>query len=161
VLATSPGFSVSTIPQNWTCTFDSLLTGPERGFVVNDSWEEDSGVVTNLYQSEISEEVQYDAGTGCFAGVGTNNSGYLPANVFTTDTHGAPTGILTSPGVIVARQTSKFKDNRSGSADIPMKNSGYVIARICILVPPSSFMLTTGKVGGATTANGIASAAGV
>lgn len=159
-LASSGGFSVSAIPENYTDTFLSLLTGANRGFVVQDGWSSDSGVFADLDQTEISEEVQYAAGTGCFAGVGKNNSGYLPGNILTPDTHSTPVALLTSPGSIIANQTCKFKDNRSGSVDIPMKNSGFKVGRFCMDMPVIGRQLSTVKLGASTTANGIASNAG-
>lgn len=162
VIARSPGFSVSSVPQNYTDTFDSLLTGARRGFVVQDGWESDSGVFGDLDETEISEEVEVTTANGCFAGMGGSVSGYLPGNVLTKDTHSTPTAALTSPGVRIAQQTCKFKDKRSGAADIPMKDSGFRLTRTVfrfLMIGP--LRITTEKVGAATTANGVPSAAGV
>jgi hypothetical protein len=41
-LATSNAFSVSAIPQNFSITFNSLITGARRGIRVNNHWESDS-----------------------------------------------------------------------------------------------------------------------
>ena len=105
--------------------------------------------------------VQPTTATGCFVGVPPSNSGYLPANSAPlTDTHGTPVSILTSPGVRVANQTFMFKDNRSGSVNIPMRNSGFSLARTVTQTAPGSLQITTDKHGASVTANGIASAAG-
>ena len=68
VLASSAGFSVSSIPQNWSMSFKSSVTGQRRGFVVNDRWESDSRNKADLDMAEISEQVQYGAGHGSLAG---------------------------------------------------------------------------------------------
>jgi hypothetical protein len=166
-LATSNGFSVSAIPRDYTDAFKSLLTGARRGFIVQDGWKSDStsGSISDLDGAEISEMVEYQLpGTGCFtAALPGQNSHYLPANSLTTDTHSRSTSELTGPGTLVANQTCKFNDNRSGSTDIPMQNSGYVLTRTVGLKSGSTtaLQITTSKVGTATSAKGVASAAGV
>lgn len=161
LMARSAPFSVAAIPQNWTITFDSMRTGADRGIVVNDAWESDSGVVADLDEAEISEEVQNDPGTGIFARIRLSTSGFLPADVFSSDSHGSPTAGITGPGSIVLRQTSQFNDRRSGSTNIPMKNSGYSIRHVAFRLPVSgTLMFMSSKVGAAVTANGVASGAG-
>jgi hypothetical protein len=160
-LATSGGFSVSSIPQNYTDTFFELITGDSRGFVVQDGWSPDSGgPLSDLDKTEISELVEYGAGTGCFAGGTGRNSLYLPGNVLSKDSHSWPVSELTSPGTLVAAQVCQFKDNRSGSSDIPMTKSGYKVTRRNALKSAGKFALTTSKVGSAATAKGVSSAAG-
>jgi hypothetical protein len=165
-LATSNGFSVSAIPRDYSDTFVSLLTGAKRGFIVQDGWKSDSSTksISDLDGAEISEMVEYHLpGTGCFkAATPGHNSSYLPADSLSTDTHSRSTSELTGPGTLVANQTCKFKDNRSGSTDIPMQNSGYVLTRAVDFKPGSTtaLQITTSKVGTATSAKGIASDAG-
>jgi hypothetical protein len=159
-LSASGGFSVSSIPQNWTCTFDSLVTGTSRGFVVNDRWESDSGVVADLDQTEISELVEVTSSTGTFAGTGKRNSGYLAGDSFTQDTHGTPVSILKGPGKRIAQQTSMFKDKRAGANDIPVKNSGYTVIRDVTDTGGGKLQIETDKRGASTTANGVTSDAG-
>jgi hypothetical protein len=156
------GFSVSAIPQNYSDTFVSLVTGPKRGFVVQDGWESDSGVFGDLDQTEISEQVEVTSATGCFAGVGKSNSGYLPGNVLSQDTHSSPVAPMTKAGDRVATQTCMFKDKRSGSNDIAMTKSGYSLVRH---VRPKGgtgpgFEFQMIKTGAKVTANGISSDAG-
>ena len=122
-LAESGAFSVSSIPQNYTDTFVSLVTGVSRGFVVQDGWSSDSGTFGDLDQTEISEQVAYGAGTGCFTGGVGSNSGYLPGNSLTSDTHSWSVADLTSAGKLTAKQACMFKDNRTGSTDIAMTRS--------------------------------------
>ena len=169
LMARSAAFSVAAIPRNWSISFNSLRTGANRGVIVNDSWASDSGVVADLNETEISEEVQSVATTGIFAGSTLSTSGFLPGDTFTTDTHGTTTAALTGPGEITLNQTSQFNDKRSGSSNIPMTNSGYRILhrafRPSIVLPivgpvVGPLMFLTSKAGAAVTANGVASAAG-
>jgi peptidoglycan hydrolase-like protein with peptidoglycan-binding domain len=159
-IASSLGFSVSAIPQNYSETFDSLLTGDKRGFVVQDGWESDSGVVADLDSTQISEEVQPVSAGGCFTTNPSDTSSYLAGNIFTQDSHSSPTAMLTGPGSRIANQTCKFKDNRSGAVDIPMTNSGYLLTRTVTQKAPSKLEHTMFKFGANVTANGITSAAG-
>jgi hypothetical protein len=161
VLARSNPFAVAAIPQNWTISKVSELTGPRRGLVVQDGWESDSGSVADLNETEISERVEQTSASGVLAGLGALNSGYLAGDQFTRDTHGTPAAALTGHGVRIAAQTSMFKDHRTGAADIPMTNSGYTLSRFTLTFGPGSgWWLMTVKVGAATTARGITSAAG-
>ncbi|MBA3746429.1 MAG: hypothetical protein H0W96_02930, partial [Solirubrobacterales bacterium] len=134
--------------------------GNRRGFVVQDGWESDSGRFKDLDKTEISELVEQTLATGCFVGLGATNSGYLPGNVLTKDSHSSATSTLTSTGRRDAQQTCMFKDNRSGSVDIPMTNSGYELVRIVTANPKGGFDFHITKKGKATTAKGVASAAG-
>jgi len=163
-LAVSNLFTVSSIPQNYSDTFVSLLTGARRGIVVQDGWESDSGTFADLDETEISERVEHKASSGCLAGFASGNSGYEPGNVLTTDTHSVGTASLTGAGHVFTHQTCMFKDHRTGAADIPMTRSGFHLTRD--VVPPlipifGTITITTSKVGAAATAKGIASAAGV
>lgn len=158
-IARSAPFSVSAVPQFYTDTFSSELTGTDRGFVVQDGWESDSGAIGDLDQADISEQVEVTTSTGCFAGVPGGVSSYLPADTPTLDTHRTATALLTSPGRRITEQTSMFRDKRSGAVDIPMRNSGFELDRRC----PSAgggFRLITTKKGKATTANGVPSGQG-
>ncbi|HEU4793592.1 MAG TPA: hypothetical protein VFS96_08035 [Nitrolancea sp.] len=162
-VAQSNGFSVSAIPQDFSVSFHSLITGGFRGIRVNNSWQSDSGNVADLDEAERSEQVQYGAGSGVLAGAGAaaGNSGYLPAhNPPLVDNHGANTAVLTGVGSITAEQTFIFKDKRTGASDIPMRNSGFRISRVVTQPAPGSLEITTSKVGTATSAKGFASAAG-
>lgn len=159
-LATSGAFSVSSIPQNYSDTFVRLVTGPRRGVVVQDGWESDSGVVADLNQTEIAEQVEVTSATGCFSGLGKINSGYLPGDAFSQDTHSSSVAALTKAGNKVAQQTCMFKDKRAGSTDIPMTRSGYRIVRDVRAKGGGGLEFQITKSGAATAANGIASAAG-
>jgi len=163
LLASSSGFSVSSIPQNFSVSFHSQISTPTmRGLRVNNHWESDSGNVADLDEAERSEQVQYGAATGIWAGVvGGNNSGYLPANSPPlVDSHGTPLARFTGSGSRIAEQTFTFNDKRTGAADIPATKSGFRLTRIAITAPFLGIMFTVDKRGAATSANGFASAAG-
>jgi hypothetical protein len=161
--AQSNGFSVAAIPIKWTDTFVRALGGGQRGFVVQDGWQSDSGNIADLGDIAIRERVQYLTKTGIFAHIGTSNSGYIgPATSFTTDTHGVALAAITAAphtGVLMAAQTSEFLDYRTGALNIPLQNSGYLITKRVYKVGHKVYIQTT-KVGKAETALGISSAAG-
>jgi hypothetical protein len=161
VLARSNPFAVAAIPQNYSDTKVSELTGARRGLVVQDGWESDSGVFADLDETEISERVEETSASGVLAGLTPVNSGYLPGDKLTQDTHSTPASVLTGPGERIVAQTCMFKDHRTGTTDIPMTNSGYTLTRSCITFGAGTgwFLITT-KVGAATTAKGISSQAG-
>ncbi|HSE19278.1 MAG TPA: hypothetical protein VLB46_19610 [Pyrinomonadaceae bacterium] len=157
---TSNGFSVAAIPENWTQTFNSLITGASRGIRVNDMWVSDSGVIADLDAVEIAEEVDVASETGVFVGLGGGtNSSYLTATSFTVDSHSTPVSRITGTGFQRLDQTSKFLDRRTGVTDIPMTNTGYNIDRDAVQ-GTGMVTFTTSKGGAAVTANGIASGAG-
>ena len=163
VLASSGGFSVSSIPQNFYVTFNSQISTPTmRGLQVNNHWLSDSGNVADLDQAERTERVQYGAATGIWSGVvGGNNSGYLPANnPPLVDSHGTPLARLTGPGSRIAEQTFTFNDKRTGAVDIPATNSGFRLTRTAVTNPAGRIEFTVDKRGATTSANGFASAAG-
>ena len=160
-IARSAPFSVSAVPQFYTDAFVNDLAGANRGVVVQDGWESDSGNVADLDQADISEQVEVTTATGCFAAGGGlgNVSGYLPANAFTQDSHSWGRAALTAAGHRVAQQTCMFRDKRTGVADIPMRDSGYVLDRRNVPAGPG-FRFFISKIGTATTANGVPSGAG-
>jgi len=160
VLASSTMFTVAAIPLDWNDVLLRPLTGARRGIVVQDSWKSDSGTVADLNETEIAEEVEITTASGCFSGLGGVTSGFLPGDAFSTDTHSSPTSALTSAGVRVAQQTSKFNDRRTGATNVPMPTSGMRITRTVRATAPSAFEIETTKIAAATTANGVASAAG-
>ena len=163
VVARSEPFSVSSIPTHFTDVFHSLVNTSTRiGIKVQDGWSSDSGTFGDLDQTEISEQVQYTGGTGVFAGTTSgNNSGYLSGISLTQDTHSSAKSTLTGPGYLLAQQTSIFKDNRTGAADIPMNKSGYHVHRFVTRIPLLGWIrFRVHKLGTATIANGFSSTAG-
>ncbi|MES9991923.1 MAG: hypothetical protein ABW098_08220 [Candidatus Thiodiazotropha sp.] len=173
-MATSNAFSVSAIPQNWSMAFSclipnagcaSMLPGNRRGFKVQDSWESDSGVVSDLNETAISEIVEVKDSGGSLSGAGLQTSAFLPGNLFSTDEHSVPAH--SSTGYSVLSQVSKFNDRRSSATDIPMKNSGYRIGHFILPIAGSGFLgffadyeITTIKFGSRQTAGGVTSNAG-
>ena len=165
-LATSNAFSVSSVPEDMVITFVRLVTGGSRGIVVRHTWSSDSGVVADLDQTDVSEQVEIDRRGGSLASIGLTTSGYLGTGTTSlTDTHSIPA--LSSSGFFVAKQTEMFKDQRTGAVDIPMKNSGYRLGHFITAIPGTGFLgigvsfeATAMKFGFANTANGIRSDAG-
>jgi outer membrane protein OmpA-like peptidoglycan-associated protein len=159
VLASSKGFSVSAIPQNFSFTFSGLITRPfERGILVNEHWESDSGVLSDLDEAEVAERVEITTDTGACKGVGQRSGCYAPAFTIlgSADEHSFP--IIKSECTRIVNQTHMFKDHRAGAADVPMTNSGFLITRILEKKPRSGaffpdFQITTKKEGATTTAN--------
>jgi hypothetical protein len=153
----STGFSVAAIPQNYTDTFVSLINdGTNVGIKVKDTWESDSGNVADLDQAMLSEQVQ-----GTIPG---GTSGYLPANMFSTDSQTINSAaVKAGPAqTFTFMQVNIFRDLRTGSTNIPMTNSGYIITQRISKDPANmKFTLETIKKGADTTANGYSSKAGV
>jgi hypothetical protein len=167
VVGASNAFSVAAIPENMRLVNRTALTGARRGFAVRQSWKSDSGVVGDLDQAQISEQVEQVSATGIFSGLGSSTSGYIAADTgLLTDTHGTPTSALTAAGTRRANQTEMFLDNRTGVADIPMRASGFIINRAAFTpaphpgAPAPALRFTTSKAGAPVTANGVASSAG-
>ena len=153
----SGGFSVAAIPQNFSDTFLALINdGTNVGIKVKDTWESDSGVLADLDQAMLSEQVQ-----GTIPG---GTSGYLPANMFSTDSHTiSSAAVKAGPAqTFTFMQVNIFRDLRTGSTNIPMTNSGYIITQRIFKDPANmKFTLETIKKGADTTANGFSSKAGV
>jgi hypothetical protein len=167
VLASTAGFSVSSIPENMSVTLSSTSPpgpcGPAvpncRGFIVNYAWKSDSGTKADLDQAEISERVE-STGTGVFAKTTTNTSCYLSATGGLTDSHQVGADGLNSSGSLTLKQTEMFKDKRSGASDIPVTNSGFLITHVVDPIPGSctfgffcDFQVTSSKIGADTVAN--------
>ena len=161
-LASSSAFAVCAVPTDWTDTLVGPVTGAKRGIKVQDGWSSDgSGTIAELDATEISEQVQYVGGTGCFAGITSgSNSGYLPGNSLTQDTHSTPVSLLTSAGHISADQVSTFNEKRTGATNIAMANSGMRVSRDVRAKAGGGLEIETGKQGAAVTARGFSSAAG-
>ena len=169
LLARSAGFSVAAIPQNFSITFNSELSGARRGIVVNNHWTSDSGNVADLDEVTRSEQVEYGASSGILAGYSGMNSGFLPAHSPpTTDTHS--TGVATwlnkpaaGIGIIgqaVADQVFIFNDRRTGASNIPVTRSGFRLSRMVVQGPFAHRSFGITKAGAAAEANTHRSAAG-
>jgi outer membrane protein OmpA-like peptidoglycan-associated protein len=155
VLASSPGFSVSSIPQNLSIAFSGLVTGPSRGFTNSYAWQSDSGVQADLDQAEQSERVQA-VQTGCLSGSHTTTSCYISSILGQTDTHSVPASRCS--GTQTNNQSFMFKDKRSGATNIPMTNSGFITRHVITPIPGTGifgffqdFMVISSKTGAATS----------
>ncbi|MGE3110050.1 MAG: hypothetical protein AB7G11_12560 [Phycisphaerales bacterium] len=129
--AESNGFSVCAHPINFNDTLNSDIDEAARvGFRVNDTWESDSGRVADLDKAEISEIVAYTrSDSPPFAALGSpvNNSGYLAADSFSTDSHTIGRPPAGPAGITTRDQLSIFKCKRCGANDKPQPNSGLQI----------------------------------
>lgn len=164
-IASSQGFSVAAIPEDFSITFNSVINSRgRRGIAVNNFWESDSRNLVDLNEAERSEQVQYGAGAGAFTGYRGRNSGYLAADrAPTIDRHWVPVAHwLRGPGHIEAQQGFIYNCRRAGDTDIPVKNSGYLLTRDTVENPPGSGTLeiTTTKAGARTSPNGHTTNAG-
>jgi outer membrane protein OmpA-like peptidoglycan-associated protein len=155
LLAQSDGFSVSSIPQNMSFTFNSLVTGNKRGILVDLDWQSDSTVKTpDLNQAEHSERIELTGGTGIFAGAANpHTSCYLNSTSAQQDENSeGPLAALHGSGSLTAKQTFIFKDKRTGATDIPMTNSGFLVNWVVAPKPTSGFQITTSRNAAATNA---------
>jgi hypothetical protein len=176
----SHGFSVAAIPIGYVETFKSPIdsTHPDprntcnhkyntRGFDVTVVPISDSGSSSDLGGIYISEQVQYVDSKlkgGVFNEVASENSTYLsaipdPGNI-RGDVHSVDATVVKAPGgTEYVFQTHIFLDLRTGAYDIPVSNSGYVLARKVSQLG-TGWIITTTEVGAATTANSYGSSAG-
>ncbi|GAA3010560.1 hypothetical protein LV75_006704 [Actinokineospora diospyrosa] len=161
-IAASAPFAVCAIPTDWTDTLIGPVTGDRRGIKVQDGWSSDgAGGIGELAETEISEQVQYSGGTGCFTGINRGtNSGYLPGHQLTADTHAIAASALTGEGHLLASQVSTFNEKRTGATDVPMTNSGMEVVRDVRPKSGGTLEIETSKHGAATAARGFSSAAG-
>jgi hypothetical protein len=178
-IQSSNGFSVAAIPQYVEDVLQASLTGTVRGILVANVWESDSGIIGDLNQVTIQEQVQSVTASGIFRGRPFVTSGPLAATLtspkypnlgISVDTHSFPLSWITRQvytGTRVASQTSDFVDRRSGPSGpitVPMANSGDIITQTVYAVTTrvgrkrvTTLMVKSTEVGAATTANGITS----
>jgi len=147
-LASSRGFSVSAIPQNMSFSFDNLAKGDFRGIHITYDMLPDSGVRGDLDKAGGAERVEYptkkpEALKHCYSTLSKTMK----------DEHKLRTSSLTSRMTIPAKQTFMFKDERTNSEGIPMKNSGFLIKHIVKTKKPGPGLeITTSKEGAAEKA---------
>ena len=132
VVATSQGFTICCHPIDYTDTYFSDKNGSAIGFVVQDGWNSDNGIFSDLLNAEISElvaEVKSDSPPFFAMGTGTaQNSGYLPGDQLTKDTHTiAPRPRLGPAGTQEFHQLCIYKCNCCGANNIVMPKSGFKI----------------------------------
>ncbi len=163
VKAESDGFTVCAHPVNYTDTFVSDIdSGGVVGVRVQDGWDSDSGTFADLNEAEDSEQVEYDAPTSPpYSGAGgAKNSGYLPANRLTQDSHtiGRPTA---GPAATwERRQVCIFKCHRCGATDKPHPNSGFKIVHYVFKDAAGNWQHHARKFGAKVSARGYTSEAG-
>lgn len=169
VLASSPGFSVSSIPQNMSFTFNRLATPADctalgvtgcKGIVVDYAWNSDSGVPADLNGARQSERVETAIALGIFAGINLHTSCYLSSVSSQSDFHTMGVAGSRSSGFIMLKQAFMFADDRAGASEIPMTNSGFITTHSVHPIPGSgvlglfqSYEMTTTKFGARTSVN--------
>ncbi|WP_337173560.1 hypothetical protein [Paludisphaera sp.] len=173
----SHGFSVAAIPVNFSNT--RKLVQPRvrenvalksAGMQVYWHFESDSGVLGDLDAVEVSEVVQAGPGTGGLAINGfARTSGYNSARDSLTfyDTHSVAFPYFSNlypdwnTGEISFDQLFKFRDRRTGSAEVPMANSGFrIVQRLYIDPVDGKQKLHTVKRGASIRINSLYSEAG-
>jgi len=132
VKAESAGFTVCAHPFNYRDPYHSDVNGASIGMRVSDDWDSDSGTFADLDETEISElvaEVRSDSPPFGPRGAGRAvNSGYLPGDQRTIDTHTiAPRPPAGPAGKRIFDQLCIFKCKRCGATDKVMPNSGFKI----------------------------------
>ncbi|WP_051891263.1 hypothetical protein [Chryseobacterium sp. JM1] len=170
VKATSPGFTVCCHPINYTDTYaGEVYTSARLGVIVQDGWSSDNGVFADLKEIEIKEVVDYvgknDSPPFQPRGGAASNSGYLPGDQLTQDTHSISRAGITlgKPGITEANQLCIYKCKCCGANDIVHPNSGFqriheVFNSGTATAP--QWKHRTKKIGAAVTINGFITGAG-
>lgn len=161
-LAASREFSVSSVPQNWSTSLVSSIAEPNAiGMVALNSWESDSGDVTDLDEVRRREQVEVTTATGPWAGAVQGVSSWRDAALGSIqDNHrDSPRASFRAIGTKIAKQVFVFKCARTAVTDIPAKNSGLLITRATTSGGGGIINYDISKVGTAVTANGFSSGA--
>jgi len=162
LLARSSGFSISSVPQNWSTSLVSSITDPSAvGMVALNSWESDSKNIADLDEVKRKEQIEVTTATGPWAGATQTVSGWKDATMGSIHDHhrDSPRASFRALGSKIANQVFIFKCARTAVTDITATNSGLVITRRTTAGTAGSFNYDISKVGTAVTANGFTSAA--
>lgn len=158
----SNGFSVSSVPQNWSTSLVRSITGSSAiGMIARNSWQSDSGNVADLDEVRRSEQVEVTTATGPYAGATQGVSSWKIATTGSIlDNHrDSPRSAFRAAGSKIAKQVFIYKCARTAVTDIPATNSGLLITRNITSGGSGVFNYDISKVGSAVTANGFRSAA--
>jgi hypothetical protein len=161
-LAGSSGFSVSSVPQNWSTSLVSSITDSSAvGMVALNSWQSDSNDITDLDEVKRKEQVEVTTATGPWAGAVQGVSSWRDATMGSIqDNHrDSPRASFRAIGSKIAKQVFVFKCARTAVTDIPATNSGLLITRNVTSGGTGVFNYDISKVGTAVTANGFSSGA--
>jgi hypothetical protein len=160
-LATSRGFSVAAIPENYFVSKNKEIANASYiGVDEIDQWRSDSDGTfdrKDLTEVAIAERVQRTV-EGKIGRFSLSSSCYKSSDprAKVIDSHELPTAIILGEGKITTQQTHMFSDNRTGETNIPMTASGYTIEHLVQQDPKSSdpkdLVVITAKVGAETTA---------
>ena len=135
----SSGFSVSSVPQNWSTELrEGVRDNGEIGMIVDNCWESDSGNLDDLDLVQRREHLEMTEASGPWEKrVLSPTGGSSGARGCNEDQHLDRQANIREPGVNVVRQIFVFNCKRTGATDIPSKNSGFVIARVVTRVDDS------------------------
>jgi hypothetical protein len=163
LLAVSKGFSVSSIPQNLSFKFNRLVTDSDcsrlklgagcgdRGILIDYAWDSDSTVLADLDEAMQSERIQLTDPTG-FILAEFKKGCYVSSILPQQDFHDLAFVGQGDTGKLIMSQTFMFEDNRTGASEIPMTNSGFLVAHVVTRKPGSGLEVTTTKGGNLTIA---------
>jgi len=162
LLARSNGFSISSVPQNWSTSLVNSINEPDAiGMVALNSWESDSKKVSDLDEVRRKEQIEVTTKTGPWAGAVQGVSSWKDATLGSIEDHhrDSPRASFRALGSKIANQVFVFKCARTAVTDIPATNSGLVISRNITSGGTGIFNYDISKVGTAVTANGFTSTA--
>lgn len=131
-LASSNFFAVAAIPQDLRVVFDSPIKGDALGALTMNHWKSDSEEISDLDGIRLKEIVEEKKKEGVFAGKPPTE--FQPREVNGTssprpDKHSTPASWLTDTGLQRNVQVFIFEDRRTGSFNIPIRNSSFELLR--------------------------------
>lgn len=163
-IGASPPFAVAAVPAGVDMRLDQEYGAgqPLRGMSVATQVRSDSGDPADLDNAPFKERIETAVADGCFVGITSEVSDYTKSHVENHDRHRVDAARLTGPGLWEVRQTHVYLNRRTGSAEVPMPDSGFVIRYVTMTVPGTKglFYIVT-KRGAATTALGVTSSPGM
>jgi|GEM_PF-1710701 len=156
-LASTPGFSVAAIPQNWSVQYVSdIIESGKRGIKVLNSWESDSSDLTDLDKVKRKEVIERLPATGNQ----TNEFEGTPSEWRRADTgsirdlHTLPSGLIQKgAGTKTTNQGFVFKDDRTNTTGVKATNSGFEIKKEVFETPGQRVKFT--KAGKTVVVNGV------
>lgn len=178
ILLRSGRFSVAAAPVNWQLEgkqdlageFLAEFGGKFWGLTVIETWDSDSGALSDLDEVDVDERVELVTATGIYegqqVGVRAPTPGVNEAEAL--DDHGVGEHLLTGPGQKEIHQVHVYDDRRTGAVGAPIENSGYKITQTVTegeatdkgAYVETEYTIATKKEGAAVTVDGIYSDAG-
>lgn len=178
LLMRSGRFSVAAAPVNWQLEGKQDLAGEYMeefggtfwGLTVIETWESDSGALSDLDEVDVDERVELVTANGIYEGQQVGVRAPTPGvnETEALDDHGVGEHLLTGPGEKEIHQVHVYNDRRTGAVGAPIENSGYKITQTVTegdatdrgAYIETEYTITTKKEGAAVTVDGIYSDAG-